>query len=273
METKKISDIVYDNTITNVFSNYSKPLLFHGGNKNALLYTEEERKRIASACEIIMQYSIRAYNESELRLNDRCEQIGDIFNKVKDSYVVVKGRLEKQGWFQYNNVYLTADPRIAAQYALRAHVLGETGYSTYWLYEGLKKGGFPLPRRSSKEEEAFKLFESYLEEYDEPIILLFNYYDVSSLRDESGTELTDEKISFRAKNHKGNFRVVDEFDLSQAPAISVDEAYAIYMFYNENEEDFVNNVKRDLGKLIEKNRGELETIYHADLQKIIELNV
>ena len=46
--------------------------------------------------------------------------------------------------YEHGALFLTSDPGKAENYAKRAFICGETGYSAYWLYRGARWFGYEM---------------------------------------------------------------------------------------------------------------------------------
>ena len=270
MDRNRLSDLLYYETIQMASNPLHIPPLFHGTNKRSLYYSKEEREQLSVACGKIIKYLLKAYKEQHHPTDPEQRKIlGElIYNRFRDAYNIASGRAMNLSLYQYHDVYVFLEPKKACNYARRAVVLGETGYTTYWLHEGIKRLGISLPKQTTEEKEAFALFYHYKnnEIYD-PVILMFSGLQIGDLQTESGQSISEDKLKFNLSMFHGIYRIVKpDFDFQKCEYLSVVEALSIQDYVQENKEQVLEKLSNyDLLK-----KDIVEKCFNKKLNEILD---
>ena len=204
------------------------PPLFHGTNRNALYMAVDERSKLNDACVCIQEYLLKISdaNGCDATHFGSKDASGDEYEAIKQAAYTAYSRRNGSNGYSYGDLYMTNNPDRAVSYASRAVVLGETGFQTWWLYEGVKRMGYKMPPRRREEEAAFQLFTEYATKKDEPVILMKCGLSTETMRDETG-EIIDGKIPLPSEETLSYMYPV-EIDLTKWEKITVEEAKAIW---------------------------------------------
>ena len=177
------------------------PPVFHGTDASLLEMNKEERDRINSACEIIINSvfeEIKQYatnQEFPLFLEDSITNSllasSDSYGNSYEAYSFAMNRRNDCDLYQYGDFYVTNHPSRAIGYSREAWIYGETGWIANRLFEGAKNAGIKMPE-NPEFQGAFKIFEERKQMPKNPVVIVLVDGASSALFEENGRRMDGE---------------------------------------------------------------------------------
>ncbi len=183
------------------------PPLFHGTDESLIGLSREDRNLINSSCELIIEELMALFAKNQIDMNCMSAPYYWLLKESKDSFDNFWGaystamKRNKAGLHSYGDFYVTMNPVRAIQFSKVAWILGETGWTTNRLVEGVKILGFDLPKEK-RFIDAFRLFEKRRDMLPAPCVLMIINASVGKILEEGGTEPKLRPLESAKKNKK-----------------------------------------------------------------------
>ena len=182
----------------------------------------EERKDMKCSSLILVEYLCPLYNIDTLWQDKKYLSLSqEIRMEIYNALFCARAMLKKSSLFQYNSIYLTFNLGKAKLYANRAHIWGELGNSAYWLYYGAQLLNLPLLSMSDDHKQAGEAILTAAKKDPKPIILQFDNFDISRLRNEDDRPIDNNMLECYAGTCDGSVRVIDELELNSGKILQV----------------------------------------------------
>ena len=249
------------------------PPLFHGTDRAVLEMDVQERSRYLSACKLIIASLVPVYlehrfytessSQAELVLNRserrRCTDLvgEDLIRKIMDAFGAGDMALRGVSLYEHGALFLTSDPGKAENYAKRAFICGETGYSAYWLYRGARWFGYEMPHVEGW-DAAVGLVEEACARGPEPVVVMLTGVGREDLLWENGEKVEEDSLNPSTYLIGPSLRCLADIDLRAGLVITREE-------FDEFEQVFTKAVETVQGRSRRMGR-EMRTIPIEELR-------
>lgn len=164
---------------------YLKTPLYHGTDDFICYMSKEEREDMKKKCFLMIELLSKIYDDKnfdKVYSGNNQKEITDILYYL----TVAHSALEKNVFYEYDDIYLTSSSQKAITFAKNAYHYGEIGTIAWKLYEGLSIVDYQLPPLSLEQQEALDSIIGFSYHDSEPVIYMFKNLPIENLIEENG---------------------------------------------------------------------------------------
>lgn len=185
---------------------YLKTPLYHGTDDFIGYMSKEEREDMKKKCFLMIEVLSKVYDENgfkEKYNGINTKEVNDITYYLSAAHAA----LEKNVFYEYDDIYLTSSIKDAIKFAKNAYHYGEIGTIAWKLYEGLSVVNYELPALSQEQQEALDSIIGFADHDSEPVIYSFINLPIENLVEENGRkkefEMALDKETGKLQSHLG----------------------------------------------------------------------